>query len=413
MQVEILHPFYNASGNRCPSLQIRPTGACSDRMTSLGLLFKDDISSFSILLNQTRQADFLSYLRSQIAQAYPGPGGWLHLSFILTIKSPYFTNITDMPIDKRLGTWAYYLSNSTAEVQPDGTVSLNPGKFTGVLLTGSQCQVNLQAPGQTQWLVVRNVAGKVVMSVPVVWWTNTDQQPTQWPTGSKSPAAPVTASGKRPEYRDPIYLDFSQLPEGKYQISECEDSLGATETPVTHPTEVVYTTSSETCFCFIDLFFSAGESAAGVYPITDLEDPAQTAVTSVQYALQFENRRTVWNYYIVSTNAVLQNLRIDTMEPQTSPPITFTGPTPVTLPNQQPATLFRSDTPIPLQEQSTYSFRLLGSAGPVESRSGVLMNRLPVASKLQVIPRRNDYSTSPTTGTLHDNQNYSEIYVYV
>jgi hypothetical protein len=88
----------------------------------------------------------------------------------------------------------------------------------------------------------------------------------------------------------------------------------------------------------------------------------------------------------------------------------------VTLPNGQRASHFVSDERIALEEQPACRFQLKGKAGGVKTKDGVLMNRLPVASAQQVIPRQPDYATSSTNGSGQSStslKNYSDIYVYI
>jgi hypothetical protein len=429
LQVSIRNTYYNASGDFCPDFQIQPTNASAELMKSLGLLFQADGSGFSVLLDQFQQTQFLDYLRSK---AHPPasppdgstPGVWSRLSFMLTVKNPSFFNFTDIPIDMPPGTRTFYLSNTKAGRATDGTVLLAPGGLKNempVPMTGSQYRVNLPPAQQntTQRVIVRSLSGAVAMCQPAYWPRHSPVAP-----HCAADAAELESAGSPPAemvYRNPIYLDFSLLSEGKYGVERCTNISGDCQPPVPPAPgaeEVVYAVSGGPPSFFIDLLFTNPGVQGGVYPVKDLDGEHGGEIVPTQYYLDFERRSTIWNYYIVSTGAPLNDLRIETIAPHTVPPITFTGPTSVELPYNQKAAWFVSNSAIPIEEQSSYNFQLLGRAGGVHMKNGVLMNRLPVASIRQVIPGVSDFAThdqeTPTAiAGFEPGKNFSDIYVYV
>jgi hypothetical protein len=211
-------------------------------------------------------------------------------------------------------------------------------------------------------------------------------------------------------WRNPIYLDLSALPEDKYSIEECADKTGCQPSPL--QSEVVYAYSVPSPMFFIDLLFTRPPGVStGVYPI----DLQTGTITPAHYFLDFTNRSTIWNYYIVSSGRPLTDLRIESASPSRRD-VSFTGPTALTLPNGQRASHFVSDEPIPLQEQSTCRFQLKGRAGGLRTKDGVLMNRLPVASSQQVIPRESGYAMNSGSRNAQSPisfENFSDIYVYI
>jgi len=409
MTVSIRHSFYNASDELCPDFRIQPTAASADLMESLGLLFRDEGSGFSVMLDKRRQPGFLAYLRNQPPSSSQG-GVWNRLSFALAVRNPVFVNITDMPIGTACGGGAFYISNMTARQTRRGTIRLNPGTLkpeAQIPVTGSQYRWVVKDP-MARSVVIRDISGAIVACEPVYWPRESREQP-QCPGPD-----PATAGVER---RDVVFLNFSAVPEDKYQVEECGPA-GATGDSLASA-DIIYTFSGPPPLFFIDLLFTNPGISTGVYPVENLDDEQQTTVTPTQYQMEFRHRSTVWNYYVVTTGAPLSHLQIESVAQRTGrPPVTFSGPTRVLLPDSKRADLFVSDTAIPLQEQSASNFQLLGRAGGLELRNGVLMNRLPVASSQQVIPHNSDYATGKQdedgeTAADSPKHDFSDIYVYV
>lgn len=425
MQVSLRHSYYNASGNLCPDFAVTPTQESIDLMASLGLLFQQEGTGFSVLLDRNQGRNVasghsscrvLSYLRAQSRRPSLPEGAWTRLSFTLATKNSMFVNFTSMPIGTSASTGAYYLSNAAVKQSASGEYYLHRGPLKkGTLpLTGPQYPVILQDRAIRQ-VVAKDVSGKVVICQPAYWWSTTPagacaSPPFDLPAGNGHCCPGPTPDEPGVIWRNPIYLDFSGLPEGKYAIDECDDPEDCQ--PAHSRPEVLYVYSAPSPMFFIDLFFAQPPGVStGVYPI----DPAAGTITPTQYFLDFTHRSTTWNYYIVSTGMPLTDLRI---EAASSAPhsVSFTGPSTVTLPNGQRASHFVSDERIALEEQPACRFQLKGKAGGVKTKDGVLMNRLPVASAQQVIPRQPDYATSSTNGSGQSStslKNYSDIYVYI
>lgn len=417
MQVSLRHTYYNASGELCPDFVAAPTQSSMDLMASLGLLFRQEGAGFSVLLNRNHGksdrfgrpwGSAVSWVQSRRALASPFHAGpWARLSFTLTTKNSMFVNFTAMPIDTSASTGAYYLSNIEAtQSSPAGECCLHRGPLVHnqLPLTGSQYAVCLSSPA-TRQVVVRDISGEVAICQPAYWWLNPP------PPASSTPCCP----GPDPKEsdivrRNPVYLDFSPLPEDKYSIEECAELTDCHASPL--QPEVVYAYSVPAPMFFIDLLFTRPPGVStGVYPI----DPHTGTITPTQYLLDFAHRSTTWNYYVVSTAGPLTDLQIESIAP-TPRPVAFTGPTAVTLPNGQRASQFVSNDRIPLEEQSTYRFQLKGKAGGLKTKDGVLMSRMPVASARQVIPRKGDYATDSgrrNTQSAVSIENYSDIYVYI
>lgn len=416
MQVSIRNSYYNASGYLCPDFTLRPTTDSAALMASLGLLFKDEGSGFSVLFDTNRSQELLTWLRTGGDHSTAGgglPGVWNRLSFTLAVQSPNFFNVTNVPINLRPGQKAFFLSNMAATVSADGRVLLNPefpDKTPPVSLTGSQYMVEVPGSDVTT-ILVRDISGAIVACEPVYWPRGATADPNC--QGLYWIEPPVGNPPLDMVKRDPIYLDFSLLPEDKYQIQRVTGpgtSAGSTSSASTEETIYAYSASP---LIFVDLLFTNPGIEGGVYPVGDLDQP-NTSIVPVQYYLEFERRSTIWNYYIVPTSQPLTNLRIDT-----GGTVNFAGPKDVTLPGNQAASLFVSGSPIALQEQSDSDFKLLGKAGGVRMKNGVLLDRLPVASSQQVIPGDADFATESTAApdsVAHSPPGetcFSDIYVYV
>lgn len=414
MTVSFRHTFYNASNNLCPDFNVAPTAWTADQMGSLGLLFRPEAAGFSILLDRRTINNFLSYLRNQPVSS-PAEQVWNRLSFALSVRNPEFVNLTDMPIGISARGGVFFMSNMTAAAHSNSAARLNPGALKSadqIPITETQFRWPVRNPAARR-VVIRNIAGEIVACEAVYW-------PRDWQRDSRVPPPRCPGlNSQAPDAvrRNVIYLDFSSLPEDKYEIQECSNEDGGCDC-LTPPVEVVYSFSCAPPLFFIDLLFTNPGISTGVYPVRDLYDEARTRIIPVDYRMEFRPRSTIWNYYIVATGAPLTGLQIDNTAPDPERPITFTGPKAVKLPNDEPATLFVSDSAIPLQQQSAYKFQLLGQVGGLETRNGILMNRLPVASARQVIPLRSHYGasgrskrgTSPAVRTKPD---FSDIYVYV
>jgi hypothetical protein len=220
--------------------------------------------------------------------------------------------------------------------------------------------------------------------------------------------------------RDVIFVNFYLLPEGKYTIQK----LPRAETYTPPPKPVVYTEPTGTPVCFVDLLLTDPTClSGGMYPVQDLWGDA--TIEPVSYQIRFETRATIWIYYIVPSRQKeqfegLEIVSINHGSGAQIQPNVFGRPHKVVLNNGQFAYRFISNITIPLQEQSDFHFRLLGSPKGSAGSSGVLMDRLPVASNQQVIPEDKDFAISKPTVSQSVNRRqvgkpkiYSNIYVYV
>ena len=216
MRVAFRHPYYNRMGDACPDLAPRPTPTTQRLMASLGLLFRDEGTSFSVLYDRNRSTELASYLQRQASL----PRGeqeqyWTRLSFVLSPRSRYFVNVTAIPVDLDPLQQNFYLSNQAAHVEPGLGILLNTGRIVGadqlLRVTGPQYQARVSS--DVLGIAVRAISGEVVLC-----------EPRCVPDGHPAPLpqclAWLTALPDMPpnRCRDTIYLDFGTLPEDRYTI---------------------------------------------------------------------------------------------------------------------------------------------------------------------------------------------------
>lgn len=392
MQVSFRHPYYNRSDDACPDLAVRPTAATQQLMSSLGLLFRDDGTSFSVLYNRTRSDALVSWLQRQGRSEQ----FWSRLSFVLSSRSSYFINVTAVPIDLDPLRQNFYLTNQAAHDDPEIGILLNPGRIVDADLlvptTGSQYQARVSS--EVRGIAVRAISGEVVLC-----------EPRCIPEDQSAPLAQCLAwladlpAMKPDRCRDTIYLNFGTLPEDKYTIDYISNSGDVTRTDIR-----LYTADSTAPLGLIDMLFSEpSPGAGGIYPVSDLTGDDVT-ISGIDYVVNFDARSTFWRYYVVppGADAAYDDLAIECLAPD--PALGFAGPFPVIIANGAPAFLFVSEQPLLLQQQSIYRFRLKGRRRHRRLDGDTLVERLPVAAAQQVLPEIDEAGAT---------RNYSDIYVYV
>ncbi|MEJ1968729.1 MAG: hypothetical protein WDN03_08905 [Rhizomicrobium sp.] len=385
MSVSFRHTYYNLDGEACPDFTVEPTLATARLMQSLGLIFRDQGSGFSVFCDISRTKALLSFLaRNEYDGPEPGQY-WTRLSFILICRNPYFANITALPLDLSSALHCYYLGNQFAHMQ-DETVLLTPGRS----LTAEA----LQRVIDQQTAVPLHPHDKGVEALAL--------------SGARAlwePRCVIDAAGKE-VCLETVYLDFSQLPQGEYTLRYVLDD-GGFETIDTG----VYAAGAPIAYAFADLLFSSPTAISpGIYPA----DLAAGTLATVNYVLPFEARATYWIYYIVQQSPAtpFTDLRIETRSGE----ITFWGPEEVTLPTGARAACFTSDMPLHLRQKSPYDFTLYGKHPLEQRREREIVPRLPVAGPQQVQSRP---SVSPFSPALRKRKKgrpdacYSLIYVYV
>jgi hypothetical protein len=390
MQVRIRHTYYNQSrDHECPDFTIYPTRYSQSVMDSLGLIFKDEGTGFSVFYDVRRADLLLGYLKRQ---EWPEDSKhcWAQLSFVLSLHNSYFLNFTDLPLAINPVNQNFYFTNRLARRQLGGGILLNPEPHE--LLHVVPVQLGIDVTDEVKELEVQSVPQTEVSSndsvicrprcVPVALLKNKNATDItcrealecKGPHEKKDPTKPLTLC----RCTNKIYLDFSSLPEDKYTLKQIPYP---SDSPIELDDQpVLYTESYPVPLCFVSLFFT---SPTGVrprlFPVQDLFEE-KPKIESITYELKFERRSTFWNYFVVPpAGESIEHLKIEG-----EPGISFNGPCSVVLPNQTRAYQFVSRKPLPFMEQSSFRFRLSGELGST-TQSGILMEQLPVASAEQVL----------------------------
>lgn len=390
MQISYRHTYYNREDGACPDFVAMPTPSTTALMRSLGLLFKNERTGFSVFYDTRRRREILNYLRRQAGDGQSDPRRrfevWTRLSFVLVLDQPWFFSFTELPLGTNPAQKNFYFSNTQAHAVR-GVPVLNTGRHVTAeeLLEVASTQVTVRTPQSVERVEVRDIAGGVVECVPRCVRRRAARR--QDPDALTCRDAAIPQPGDTVVCRDQVEIDFSLLPEDKYVL----ESVGTAG--LVKSWTVLYTQARPQPVAFIDLLFTqprAGVGEADLYPVRDLfpspSDPDRARIEGVGYQLRFEARSSLWDYYIVPQDPAerLENLSIEA-----PPPLAFPGPVEVVLANGARAYLFESNQPIVLQQQSDAHFRLYGRRALMSS-DGVLMDRLPVASVQQVQPAGRD-----------------------
>ncbi|MDB5600905.1 MAG: hypothetical protein JWN71_2949 [Xanthobacteraceae bacterium] len=383
MQVEILHGYYATADSEgaCPDFNARPAPKTAALMRSLGLRFFPEPMGFSVLYDPTRAEGLFWYLRQHSTSPTHRQGleHWTRLSFILSLNNPSFINFTEIPIYTHPTQQNFYFTNQNAHrIDGGAEVVLTTDDWVDgdALLPVEGAEVRVLTPPGVEEVVAYNIAGEPVLTVPR--------------------CVPVKASPPEQVCRDAVFLDFSKLGEGKYEIEVIGD--------VGRRWPILYTMPEPIPLCFIDLLLTnPTRRKADFYPVQHLYPKDQTTIVPMRYTLRFRPRRTHWRYNIVPQpqRAALDDLAIETEGGLKHIP--FSGPETVTLINGALAYRFVSDDPLPTLQRSFFRFRLKGRSPRAPAIDDVLVTRLPVAASNQLVP--------PRIGIV--DQTYSDIYVYV
>ena len=364
MGVAIENGYYNTSGGVGRELWVQPTPTTTEFMASLGLLLRVEDRGFSVFFNPENEGQLLSFLRRQVTECANGTGPRLgaHLSFQLSISDPFFVNFTKIPLDLDLAKYNFYFTNQKAHLE-ESVLFLNTGSRVdrSELLRRVPTQIKVAVPEGALEVLVLDAIDEVVSCRDVLGQSE-------------------------------VFLDFSKLPEDRYQILfQLEDGERIRLPPV------LYSSRFPSPLGLVNLFFADPKlEDEGFYPVRELLDPDESQIVPTGYELHFEERSTCWIYEILPNSEpfAFENLRISS---ESYPNLSFSGPEKVQLSNGRTAFQFVSDEAIPLFETSPFDFQLWGRRSD-SSAGDVLISKLPPASPTGVSPG------PPPTNT---------IYVYV
>jgi hypothetical protein len=389
--VTLTHNYYNRNNNLCPDFRVLPTPASASLMASLGLLFRDEGTGFCVLIQPNDLPRLTDYLRSHAQIVAEKPEYWTRLTFLLTMDSPLFIGITELPINTKPTQQVLYARNTQAH-SSDSTIILAKGAFLdrSARHRGVGTELAVTLPENTATVTVSDISGAVVIQAPVAKPVPNDQQ----------------------RYAQRASLSFADLPNDLYTI-KIYDAAGKAIKSATYPRTVAYVPGTPPTMGLLDILFTQPKPGAtppkpgtrGFYPLTPVPANGSAQLSSnAAYVVPFNARGTYWEYYVVSQDpaATLSNLRI---EPVTPAKVTFQTQTdPAPLPDGSVPAVLRSKTTLPLRQLQPERFRLTVRRTDSAGRTNdIVVNPLPLAPGSPVWPGPAD---QPMTGT-------SEMFVYV
>ncbi|AJP72400.1 hypothetical protein [Sphingomonas hengshuiensis] len=405
-QVAITHNFYARTGGKCRDFRVVPTDATARLMASLGLAMNDEGAGFSVFFQEGELDNILSYVRRSASGPEGQSGFWSRLTFLLELTRADFIGITALPIGMRQSQQNLFGTNidahlpdagadaATAETPAGPAAVLSAGRFldSAALRPTVSASVELLVPGTTARVTVQDLSGAVVLAWP------TPEEAAEDAAGEAAEAAGTSSPLRAPKR---IALDFSGLAHDLYTITAFDDS-GDIQ-PGT-PREVLFVPPESDSLVLLDMLFTQPTpDSGGIYPLPSLFGTVDrdASVADTQYRLPFDARQTYWRYYVAPhvRGAQLDALAI------VGPGAAFEAdPVPVLLPDGSFATLFTTQTPLALRQQSLERFALRGvRRDPSGRENAIRVAPLPVAPPAPVWPAAND---QPIAGT-------SEMFIYV
>lgn len=387
-RVGFTHTYYTQEGGRCRDFSVAPTPTTANLLASLGLVFKDEGAGFSVFFQPRRLPSLKAYIARQAANASEGPEFWTRLTFLMLLQNPSFVGVTALPIGVRQSDVNLYGSNQSAHYERAGRVQapaaiLPPGRFMGAesLYPVAVGETSIDLPPNAKRVTVSDISGAVVLPAP----------------GGDDIVISDAGRGRKR-----ATLNFSILPYDLYTI-EVFAKDGKPVSDPAYPRTVVFTPAASGSMALIDMLLTQPTpGAAGVYPIPPMFDrPTVGDAGGIDYRLPFDARSTYWHYYVAPQTRLsrLSGLKIE------GPGAAFLrDPDPAPLPDGRLATLFTSETALPLRQKSQQHFRLSGQRRDADGQeNAVQISRLPVAPASPVWPGP---SQEPVSGT-------SEMFVYV
>lgn len=393
-KVAIRHGYNDASRDHCSAFAIQPSPSSVEMMQAHGIVFHDDGTGFSVYIRQSQIDSFIRYLRRQGWDNGNGMEYWSWISFVLVPQDPLFVGITSLPIDTNPLYVNLYGTNQAAH-QAGRTTLLNPGAAMGAgeIATLTDAQFSVQVPGPFDQVVVRDIAGRIVLTVP------SDE--------AIEEAEKEHSEGEPDSTAFYVQVDLSTLPLGLYTYRVLP-RLGVELPPVV----LLYSAAKPNPpLVFLDMLFSRPDpSQSGIYPVPPLYDNEAIKpedVGEVAYTLRFDTRQTWWQYYIVpqQPGSTLVDLEIS------GDGISFSrAPDPVLLPNGELATLFQSDETVAMREIPPQRLALTGQRRDAKGKiSPIRIDPLPTAPIAPVWPAPQDKILTERT----DVYGTSEMFVYV
>lgn len=274
VKIELLHDYYKELFSR--DFLIKPTQECQKKLTNYGLLLKSrELGRYDVLIEKS------GVDRNSLAVTRPITTP-IKLSFSLCIQNPFLKNITNFkrsestePDELALdGNTIYYFSN--LEGQTNKILGIETGQALlskwGFVRQYDQIRILRPTFSSTADEL------KLLSMLP----SNPDLQPVY--TMSKKPGQTL------------IQVDLRSLEPGRYLLQLLENGVSTQYYAYLDPNVL-----ASSVFGIIDIYLDASVK------------PSET----IQYALQFERRRSKWVYVVVDSNGLVDE--------NVSNPITYTS----------------------------------------------------------------------------------------
>lgn len=389
-EVAIEHEYHAGLDPRCLDFTVHPNARTTRLMRSLGLVFRDDGASFSVLHDAERFDDLAAFLAKNVSVRGPSapPEPWTYLSFFLSARSGRVATFTD--IDPALNplSWNFFLRSSDFIEPAIGAAAV--ARRAIVPLPIRPARFAVEGIPEGGMAVIRNAPGVEIKTI----------------------------DRARPgELGPPFYMDLSRSFEGYYTLDVMDEAERARHLAGARPpggAGFIYTLAAPAPLFFLHILLNrptAGlegegeKEEEGLYPVT-LGSP-RPPTSSVRYLIRLGARRTRWVYHVIPRGgeSAFTALRVEATaaaEGEALP--VFAGPVPTREPNGAAALLFTSEGELPIVRRSPYRLRLRGRARGTEER--VLVEPLPVAAADTGLRRYPE-------DALHPRSYASHIYVYV
>jgi hypothetical protein len=383
-EVALEHDYHENLGDaRCFDFDVYPNVRTQQLMRSLGLLFRNDGSSFSVIYDTSRLEDlahFLANNRTPKSATHPFEP-WTYLSFFLVARNPRLTTVTDIDLSLSPLDWNFYFNNEDFAVLPTPSGRAPSVYKTPLPLRPARFCVDIPEGGMA---VIRNEPGVTAQKIDTA-------------------ERPQTSLGP------PYYFDLSQNFEGFYtlDVMNAEERalhLEGKRAPKLDP--FIYTLAEPAPLCFFHVLLCRPHpTMKGHYPVAFGPSGEGPRVSTIRYLVRFAPRRTRWVYRVVPRTDLSMTYSIEaTSAPSGERLPTFEALAPETEPNGARCLPFASHEDLPLLRRSPYRLRLLGQKKGGSPR--VLVDPLPVASAHQVLRRFPEGDEASTTYASH-------IYVHI
>lgn len=336
LRFNVFHEYY--AQRFCRDFDFYPTASTQVWLKKMDLVYKVNDFGFEIGYNMDRQ-EIISYFLEQ--------EDLLKLSFVLFPKNPFFFNFTNLPF---VADSTFYVSNLNPNVLAENDLRLHKANFLGKedLFPIKEAFFDIESAKENQNLEILDINSRTVFQK-------------------------VLLEGKN-------QVDISDLPAGKYALTLDKKIVE----------EFVFANfkSASKPLVFIDFFWVSPTKNKKKYDLY-----SQNTVTSRLYHLVFQNRSTIWKYYVVPKYAN----NFTSLQLETSNNSKFSKAVETQISDGSKAFLFVSEQPLELKEITNYEFQLKKQQRSDTSK--VVIKRMPVANNKLIKPEK-DYF-------------FSEILVYV